>query len=183
MLVVSALTGAAVLRTGARVFLQLGPPLSQDEPGHEAQADSEVETDEAHAATPVLARSCPPSRCSRRDSPWGLVPGLTHSLMGAAARFTDHSGYARTVLFGIPATPAVPATRGPSGLSYVYGVGATVAAIAVAALALYVHRLPRPATRALAGLRALHSGRVGDYVAWLAVGVATIGGALTLTLR
>ena len=54
MLVVSALTGAAVLRTGARVFLQLGPPLRQDEPGHEAQADSEVETDEAHAATPAL---------------------------------------------------------------------------------------------------------------------------------
>jgi multicomponent Na+:H+ antiporter subunit D len=182
MLVVSALTGAAVLRTGARVFLQLGPPLRQDEPGHEAQADSEVETDEAHGATPALL-VLPAVALLAAGLAWGLVPGLTHSLMAAAAHFTDHSGYARTVLFGIPATPAVPATSGPSGLSYLYGVGATFAAIAVAALALYVHRLPRPATRALAGLRALHSGRVGDYVAWLAVGVATIGGALTLTLR
>ena len=74
MLVVSALTGAAVLRTGARVFLQLGPPLRQDEPGHEAQADSEVETDEAHAATPaplVPARR----RAARGRTRLGSGPG------------------------------------------------------------------------------------------------------------
>jgi hypothetical protein len=40
--------------------------------------------------------------------------------------------------------------------------------------------------RALEGglfrLRRLHSGQVGDYVAWLTVGVAAFGGALALAL-
>jgi multicomponent Na+:H+ antiporter subunit D len=182
MLVISAMTGAAVLRTGARVFLELGPPPKQAEPGHEGDEDSEVETDAAHAATPALL-VLPAAALLVAGLAWGLIPGLTHSLMAAAARFTDHSGYARTVLSGLPATPAVPATSGPSGAAYLYGVGAMLAAVALGALALYVDRLPRPASRALAGLRALHSGRIGDYVAWLSVGVATIGGAFALTLR
>jgi multicomponent Na+:H+ antiporter subunit D len=62
-------------------------------------------------------------------------------------------------------------------------VAAAIAAVAVAAVALYVDRLPRPAARTLARLRALHFGHIGDYVAWLSVGVATIGGAFALTLR
>src|SRR5207247_1296693 len=37
--------------------------------------------------------------------------------------------------------------------------------------------------RALDPLRALHSGRVGDYVAWLVSGVAALGGALALSLH
>jgi multicomponent Na+:H+ antiporter subunit D len=31
-------------------------------------------------------------------------------------------------------------------------------------------------------LRELHSGRVGDYVAWLAVGAALVAGVFALTL-
>jgi hypothetical protein len=34
----------------------------------------------------------------------------------------------------------------------------------------------------LTGARAVHSGRVGDYVAWLLAGTAAIGGALALAL-
>jgi hypothetical protein len=33
------------------------------------------------------------------------------------------------------------------------------------------------------GLRALHSGHVGDYVAWLTFGVAALGGAFAFVLR
>ena len=32
-------------------------------------------------------------------------------------------------------------------------------------------------------LRALHSGHVGDYVAWLTAGVVILGGALALAIR
>jgi multicomponent Na+:H+ antiporter subunit D len=182
MLVISALTGAAVLRTGARVFLELGPAPKQDESGAKADEESEVETDQPHPRTPKLL-ALPAAVLLAAGLAWGVIPGLTHSLVAAAAHFTDHSGYARTVLSGLPASPAVPTTSGPTAESYLYGVGATLAALALAALTLYVERLPRPAARALAGLRALHSGRIGDYVAWLSVGVATIGGALALTLR
>lgn len=182
MLVISALTGAAVLRTGARIFLELGPAPKPDESGREADEESEVETDETHATTPALL-VLPAAVLLAAGLAWGVIPGLTHSLIAAAAHFTDHSGYQRAVLSAIRETPMVPSTRRPSAESYLYGVGATLAALAVAALALYVERLPKPAARALAGLRALQSGRIGDYVGWLSVGVATIGGALTLTLR
>jgi hypothetical protein len=33
------------------------------------------------------------------------------------------------------------------------------------------------------GLRVLHSGQVGDYVAWLTFGVAALRGALAFVLR
>ncbi|MEV8098232.1 hypothetical protein [Kitasatospora sp. NPDC085879] len=36
------------------------------------------------------------------------------------------------------------------------------------------HRRPRAAARAVRGLRRLHSGHLGDYLAWLAVGVAVL---------
>jgi multicomponent Na+:H+ antiporter subunit D len=39
-----------------------------------------------------------------------------------------------------------------------------------------------PVTAALRGLRALHSGHIGDYVAWLVVGVAVRGVLLPLPL-
>ncbi len=182
MLVICAITGAAVLRTGARVFLELGPAPKQVEPGHEADEESEIETDQPHPTTPKLL-VLPAAALLAAGLAWGLIPGLTHSLIAAAAHFTDHSGYARRALFGLPATPAVPAATRPSRAAYLYGGGSTLAAVALAALTLYADRLPRPASRALAGLRALHSGRIGDYVAWLSVGVATIGGTLTLALR
>ena len=56
--------------------------------------------------------------------------------------------------------------------------------MAVAALALTPHRLGpvRALRRPLQGLRALHSGHVGDYVAWLTAGVSVIGGLFALTL-
>jgi multicomponent Na+:H+ antiporter subunit D len=182
MAVISALAGAAVLRTGARVFLELGPPPKQDESGRKADDESEVETEQPHATTPALL-ALPAVALLAAGLAWGVLPGLTHSLIAAAAHFTDHSGYHRAVLSGIPSTPAFPSTPGPTIDSYLYGIGATIAAVALAAVALYVDRLPQPAARALAGLRALHSGRIGDYVAWLSVGVATIGGAFALTLR
>ncbi|MDT7555799.1 MAG: hypothetical protein QOI68_269, partial [Pseudonocardiales bacterium] len=58
-----------------------------------------------------------------------------------------------------------------------------------AATALYRDRLPSVATTparwvspALNGLRAAHSGHVGDYVTWLFVGVAVLCGFLVLPL-
>jgi multicomponent Na+:H+ antiporter subunit D len=182
MAVISALAGAAVLRTGARVFLELGPPPKPAKSGRKADEESEVETEQPHATTPALL-ALPAAALLAAGLAWGVLPGLTQSLIAAASHFTDHFGYQRVVLSGMPSTPAVLSTSGPTIDSYLYGVGATIAAVALAAIALYVDRLPRPAACVLDGLRALHSGRIGDYVAWLSIGVATIGGAFALTLR
>jgi hypothetical protein len=108
--------------------------------------------------------------------------------MRAAARFTDFAGYSAAVLHGSVHAPAhVPSVAGPSANSYSYGVGATLGAVAVAALALLPGgdrrlRAFAPLSRPLAALRAAHSGRAGDYVAWLTAGATVIGGAFALTL-
>jgi hypothetical protein len=48
-------------------------------------------------------------------------------------------------------------------------------------------RLPETATRVLragfAPLRAVHSGHIGDYVAWLVFGTGVIGGLFAVTIR
>ncbi len=183
MLVISALAGAAVLRAGARVFLELGPAAHQDRsrPSPEDE-DPDVESDAPHATTPALL-ALPAVALLVAGLVWGMVPGLSHSLIAAAVHFTDQAGYAQAVLAGTGSAPSVAAGGGPTGASYLYGIAATLAAVSVAGLALYLDRLPQPAARALAGLRGLHSGRIGDYIAWLSVGVATIGGAFALTLR
>jgi multicomponent Na+:H+ antiporter subunit D len=75
--------------------------------------------------------------------------------------------------------------------SVLYGVSATILALALAFVGLYRRRLPRfvslTARRTLAPpihvLRELHSGVVGDYVTWVAVGTAVVGGAFALLLH
>jgi multicomponent Na+:H+ antiporter subunit D len=62
-------------------------------------------------------------------------------------------------------------------------------AVGVAAAALRSGRLPRPLGAAgrlgapvVAGLRRVHSGRIGDYVAWLFLGTAVFAGLVALPL-
>jgi multicomponent Na+:H+ antiporter subunit D len=75
--------------------------------------------------------------------------------------------------------------------SLLYGSSATLVAFALALLGLYRRRMPRAvavaAERALAPpvrlLHALHSGVVGDYVTWVAVGTAVTGGVWAILLH
>jgi multicomponent Na+:H+ antiporter subunit D len=72
-----------------------------------------------------------------------------------------------------------------------YGLGAAGGALLLAALALFRRRLPtalcavanRAGGPALRGLRALHSGNVADYVTWVVIGVAVVGGLFSLLFR
>jgi len=90
---------------------------------------------------------------------------------------------------GAPPSKALPEVAWTT-TGVVLGVVSAVLAVLVACTALYADRLPgvlsaaaRPVGRALTGLRQLHSGHVGDYVAWLVVGVAALGLLLGLPLR
>lgn len=63
-------------------------------------------------------------------------------------------------------------------------------AVALASLAVFRGLTPiwlggisRALDALIRPLRALHSGHIGDYIAWLTLGVAILGGVLTLTLR
>jgi multicomponent Na+:H+ antiporter subunit D len=107
----------------------------------------------------------------------GVIPGLDRWLAGAAAIFTDHRGYAAAVLDG--RAPQVVAAPGPPP-----GVGWALAAVALAVVfgAVAVRRRPHRAVRPVMSLlHRMHSGHVGDYVAWLAAGVAIFGSIAILS--
>jgi multicomponent Na+:H+ antiporter subunit D len=85
-------------------------------------------------------------------------------------------------------TRASPPTPAPVGHDWLLAAASVCAALVIAALALFYPRLPRSLSKAtlrrlerpLVILDRLHSGHVGDYVAWLSVGVAAFGGAFAL---
>jgi multicomponent Na+:H+ antiporter subunit D len=183
----SALAGAALLRAGARIFLGWGDrdePLL-GEPTKEDPLERDVFRPLLVGVTIVavvlgLAVS--------------LAPGLGQRAHYAADRFRDTSGYAARVLRGRPLPPpqSLPvAIEHTTPESLLYGGSATVVAIGLALAGLYRRRLPRAVSvvvaRTLAPpihvLRELHSGVVGDYVTWIAVGTAVTGAAWALLLH
>jgi multicomponent Na+:H+ antiporter subunit D len=183
----SALAGAALLRAGARIFLGWG---DGDDPllGEALEEDPR----ERQVLRPLLVGVA--FTAVLLGVAISLVPGLGQRAEYAAERFRDRAGYAASVLRGRPAAPPpnLPVTiRHTSLESLLYSVGATVFALGLAGVGLHRRRLPRgvatAAGRTLAPpihvLRSLHSGVVGDYVTWVAVGTAVLGGVWALLLH
>ena len=183
----SALAGAALLRAGARIFLGWGEaddPLLGD-----AMEEDPLERAVLRPLLVAVALTAVVLGVAI-----SVVPGLGQRAEYAAARFQDRSAYAARVLRGHPfsAGQSLPvAIRHTSLGSLLYGGGATILAFGLAFLGLYRRRLPHGvsvvARRTLAPpvhvLRGFHSGVVGDYVTWVAVGTAVVGGAFALLLH
>jgi len=189
-LLTSALTGAALLRAAGRVFGGLGPVVDRiaaDVPGPK-EADPELEY--RHDRVP-RTMTVPAVALALAGLGLGLVPGLLATVERAAARFVDRPAYAASVLEGRRAAPPehVPSQK-PDLLGVFVGLASAAAALGLAGLALFRPRLRSGAlerTEGLAGallarLRALHTGLVPDYVAWLMVGTVVVGGLFAVTL-
>ncbi len=190
LLLAELLTGAAVLRAAGRIFLGWG---ADDEPWLTKQRDdTDREEPDASRGRSVTLMTVPAAILVAAGLAIGFIPQLGAHAEQAARRFEDRPAYARSVLHpeAAPATPSAgEAPRAHTG-SYVFGVGSTLGAVALALVALFHRRLPdrlwsvtgRIAGRPVDGLRALHSGQVGDYVAWLTAGVGLLGALFALTL-
>lgn len=183
----SALAGAALLRAGARIFFGWGE--REDE-----LLGMTVEEDplERNVFRPLLVAVALVAVAA--GAAISIVPGLGQRATYAADRFRDTSGYAAAVLQGKATAPppSLPVSiEHTSTESILYSVSATLIAVALAFVGLYWRRLPR-ALSVAAGrtlgppvrvLHALHSGVVGDYVTWVAVGTAVTGGIWALLLH
>jgi multicomponent Na+:H+ antiporter subunit D len=179
MVVVSALTGGALLRVALRVFFGLGHPAPEDP--HSAGADA-GHGDEHEVAGPPALLWAPALALLLASLAWGIVPGVLDAVGRAAERFVDGAAYADAVLRDRPPPAVTSPLHGPAAGGYAYAAASVLGAVAVAAAALAGarERAPRAGRRALEGLRALHSGRPGDYAAWTAAGVALLGGLVAL---
>ncbi len=184
----SILTGGAVLRAAGRVFLGWGASERQDDVELRQPPEQDEERIERDVTPPLML--IVPATLLLGAVVVGLIPGLVPAIERAAARFTDHAAYATWVLRGHPAHyPPVPPSHVET-FDYLYAVASTLGAIAIAALTLFGAalrgRVPRrfegPPRAALTALRRLHSGHIGDYIAWWTAAAAMLGGASLLLL-
>jgi multicomponent Na+:H+ antiporter subunit D len=166
--VASALVGGGVLRVVRTVFLGRGP----QPPPHPACREAGAEDTELERGRAPWATIATGTTLLVLGLAWGLVPGLIDAATHAAARFTDPAGYAASVLHGSAANAPAPSGEAPTRAAWLYGLASAVLAIGFALL----RTMPE------GPLRALHSGRIGDYVAWTAVGAAAIASVFALTL-
>jgi multicomponent Na+:H+ antiporter subunit D len=188
---VSALTGGAVLRATARIFFSLGvpPDRSSNEEEETSGEEEEPEISESIHRTPVTMVAAILILLGGSLAV-GVLPHAGAAVSMATERFIDRSGYVAQALHAAAATPVEPSPKAEwTDLGVGLGVLSAALAIAFAALALYAPRLPellrlaaRPVRPVLVSVRRLHSGHVGDYVTWLLVGVVGLAALIGLPL-
>lgn len=165
--IASGLVGGAVLRVVRTVFLGRGPvpprhPACRDDEATELDDDPGTPAATVAAGTLLLVAGLA----------WGVVPGVADAAASAAARFTDHAGYLGAVLQGARDVAPAPSAPPLTAAAWLYGAASGLLAIALAC----ARTIPE------GPLRALHSGRIGDYVAWAMVGAAAVAATFALTL-
>jgi multicomponent Na+:H+ antiporter subunit D len=173
------ISAGAILRAGARIFLGWGtkedPLLSQEPPERAPEHEAPLS-----ALLPVTAVMLVLGLLV------SVAPGLGQRVEQAAARARDRATYVHRVLDGTldpaPERPPV-AIEATSTDSVLYGVGGTVLAVAVALGGLFRRRTPRVVEAPLHALRVAHTGLIADYVVWITVGTAVVGGTWALLLR
>jgi multicomponent Na+:H+ antiporter subunit D len=154
IIVGAACTGGAVLRVTGRVFLGLGVMA-----GEEARAPTEKEQEKADRPLWLML------------TPAAILLGIS---LPAALFSAPIAAHAAAQVIGSPAAASAP-------LRWVPWLSLFLA-VAIAALDLFRGRVAHAATNLTRPisvlLQNLHSGIVGDYVAWMAVGLALFALAL-----
>ena len=165
----TALIGAVLLRAAGVVFLGWGAaePHREFEPLTETLASTPVRMWVPIVILVVAAIGV------------GLVPGVRRAAQVAGTQATAHTTMARVVLGDAHAPAVHGALPAPPAHDWLLALLTVAVAVGLAAVMLR----HRGGARPLAALRALHSGRLGDYVALLCAGAALFGGAFALALQ
>ena len=181
-----------MLRVAGGIFYGLGDPPSEDPQMARESSEEKSETDEGKQLTP-LTMIIPPAVLAAAAAATGLLPRLGSMVQAAAVRFEDQGAYNATVLYGARvAHVTAPQAAGPAGATVpdvIIGLGTAAGAVVFAFLGLYWRRLPllrrgfEPGTWLVRPLERFQSGVVNDYVTWIVIGVACLGGALAFSIR
>jgi hypothetical protein len=174
------------------VFYGLGDAPSEDAEMAEMAAEETSETESGKQRTP-LTMIIPPAVLVVVAAVITLITQLGPAVQAAAIRFEDQAGYNATVLAGAhithPVAIAAAESTGITVAAVLTGTGSTVGALILAFLALYWRRLPllrrgyEPGAGLTAPIERFQSGVVNDYVTWIVLGLACVGGVLALVVR
>jgi multicomponent Na+:H+ antiporter subunit D len=198
--VASAVSAAAVLRVGLHVFTGwAGPPGGREPAAGQVPDPGPAETAaDRGGGAPAGSRThptmlAPAAVLLLAALALGLLPGLSGRARAAADRLSDHGTYAAAVLDGVTAKAAAGAAEAVRLAEALPLAALTVALAGLLAVAVPARHLRTRGRRRRAAwrgvlhatmtLRRLHSGQVGDSIAWLVVGTAGLGVLLTAALR
>jgi multicomponent Na+:H+ antiporter subunit D len=184
---VSALTGAAVLRVAGRVYFALGPkPIEWSK----VRSSGSGEVGEPRFERLPWTMGAAIALLLAGGLALGVIPGAHSVANRAAATFIDSAGYAHQALYGSSKMISAPNASNWTGLGLVLGFVSALLACLIAGAALYGRRvvdriLPslRSVYRPIEFLQKLHSGHVGDYVAWMMMGMTIVAGFVGLPVR
>jgi len=181
--VVSAATGGAVLRFGARTFLGWGDAPDPEQLAEATPGEPEPEG-RMPGRTPITMLAAVMLLMASALA-IGVVPDIGRAAAHAAQRLIDGPGYAAQVLAGAAPGPLQPE---PTAMWTTTGIWlsllSTALSLVVAAAGLWSRRLTwlrgfEPVMRRLHGL---HTGHIGDYVAWMFAGMAVVVALVGLPL-
>jgi multicomponent Na+:H+ antiporter subunit D len=183
---VSALTAGAILRVAARVYGGLGPePV---EWSHERTSGSTLAPETRLQRLP-LTMALAIGILLVGALVLGLLPGIHSVANRAAASFIDSAGYAGQALHRAHVVLAVPTASNWTGVGLALGFLSAACACLVALIGLYGGRVVErlPSIRVLGSpidlLHRVHSGHVGDYVAFMMLGIGALAAFVGLPLR
>ena len=188
MIICTMIVGGAVLRVAGGVFYGLGDPPGEDPEMAKEAAEETSETDAGKRRTP-LTMIIPPALLVAAAIGIGVIGRLGPAVQAAAVRFEDQAAYNAAVLANTYVThPVAVYAAEPVGATLeglLAGVGSVAGALILAWLALYWRRLPvlhgyEPSARLAAAARRFHSGVVNDYVTWIVLGLACLGGLFAM---
>lgn len=167
-------TGGAILASTARVWRGQSPEGSSPD---EEQAEP--------SGTPVAVLLLLPAvALLAAGLALGLLPDIAGRAVRAASVFSDRRAYVASVIGGKAPHASAPIAAPGASLATLLGDGAEAAgAVVFAALLLWVKRLQAAVGAATRLLRKLHSGHVGDQVAWSLAGLAALAGLCSLAFR
>jgi len=178
-------TGGAVLRAAARIFLGVGSaePESRDF-GGESGEPPETEG----PRRPPLTMLLPPALLLVLGALLNFLPQARVLAADAAGQLGDHGRYLALVLGSSGMDPTSPF---PSPPTLLHTLLPALGAVALAAATLARHHAP-PSVRRFgaktahalwAPLRAVHTGHVGDQVAFITLGAAAFAAACVALYR
>jgi multicomponent Na+:H+ antiporter subunit D len=185
-IVVPAVTAGAVLRVTGRIFFAMGPRPSDYSEPEETRGDEDPDANlQRVPATMLIPVVVLIAGCLAE----GVIPGMRAGADHAGALFVNRPAYAHAALDHLGGRPPAGQAEDWSAAGVAQGVISALIAVAFAALGLYAAQLSRRAralartgARVLKTLRTLHSGHIGDYVAWMMTGMAAVAALVGLPL-
>jgi len=192
LIVCSILVGGAVLRLAGGVFYGLGDPPSENPQMAKEASEETSETGGDKRRTP-LTMIIPPAVLVVAAIVIAVLPHLGAVVQETAMRLEDQGAYNAAVLAGThvahPVAPQPAESTGVKVSDLASGAGSVAGSLVLAYLALYWRRLPllrrgfEPGMGLTTPIQRFQSGVVNDYVTWIVIGLACLGGALAFSIR